>query len=75
MKSADNWIRLDVNSFREAEIGSVGEARTERSLSPYDIPEAVRSRVQSADESFVIDFRYLTSEPTILVGPLNSQVR
>jgi hypothetical protein len=36
-------------------------------LSPYDVPEAVRAHLDDSNGCFVIDLRYITSEPTVEV--------
>jgi hypothetical protein len=63
------WIPVDGSAFiRKSQ--SVEPAFAERegeltvSLSPYDVPEAMRGRPDEGGRCFIIDFKYLTpSEP------------
>ena len=63
-----DWIRLDASQLNEAQKEEWGGIKLETFLSPYDVPEAVRSHLDDSKEWFVIEFRYITSEPTVEVG-------
>jgi hypothetical protein len=67
-----NWIPVNASALirasRTLEPPAVGDSgRLTVSLSPYDVPEAVRAHVEDSPHSLVIDLRYITSEPTVAV--------
>src|SRR4029077_8857517 len=67
-----NWIPVNaaglMRASRTLEPQAVGDSgRLPISLSPYDVPEAVRAHVEDSPHCLVIDLRYITSEPTVAV--------
>lgn len=60
-----NWIRLDAQKFsnESTETKRQDGVKISVSLSPYDIPEAVRGMYDRALKRFVIEFKYLATEP------------
>jgi hypothetical protein len=68
LTTTSDWIRLDVSHLNEVQKEEKGGITLESSLSPYDVPEAVRGHLDDPREWFVIEFRYITSEPTVEVG-------
>lgn len=63
------WIKLDPESLTEAAREPISmdepDVRIEVSVSPYDVPEAMRGYFEDDEErSFVIQFKYLDDEPT-----------
>jgi hypothetical protein len=63
-KYAGNWITIDANQFNRIQKGERAGAKLEIAPSPYDLPEAIRAHVEDSTGAFVIDIRYITSEPT-----------
>jgi hypothetical protein len=63
-KFAGEWIRLDASRFNRIQKEEPGGIKLETAPSPYDLPEAVRGHVDDSTGAFVIDIRYVTSEPT-----------
>jgi hypothetical protein len=57
-----------VSRLNEVQKEENGGIKLESSLSPYDLPEAVRGHLDDPKGWFVIEFRYITSEPTVEVG-------
>jgi hypothetical protein len=71
-----NWIPVNASALirgsRTVEPQAPGDSGRDEgtftvSLSPYDVPEAVRAHVDNWHNCFVIDLRYITSEPTVEV--------
>ena len=66
--SHSRWLRVDPATFdrHETVVGRGVEFHV--FLSPYDLPEAVRGAFDRATNRFVIEFRYVTDEPTATVA-------
>lgn len=58
------WISL-ANEHFPMEGTSLQGVKVDVLVSPYDIPEAVRGYLDEQQECFVIEFKYISSEPTI----------
>lgn len=59
----NTWHYLDTSKFMKPEADSERGVRVELSLSPYDVPEAVRGYFSEDIRRFVIEFRYIQDEP------------
>lgn len=61
------WIKLDPEALTEAQREEVPhsqpDVKIQLSVSPYDVPEAVRGFFTDSGKSFVIEFKYLDDEP------------
>lgn len=58
------WIEIDPNSLDlPAEREEVGDVHISILMSPHDIPEAVRGYFDEDSKRFIIELRYLDSEP------------
>lgn len=58
------WIRVDPNEYDEpGEIG-MADADVVLFVSPFDIPRYVRGYYSENRRRFVIEFKYITDEPT-----------
>lgn len=79
------WLRVDPSTFDPDETVVRRGVEFHVFLSPYDLPEAVRGRFDSALNRFVVEFRYVTDEPTasiiadphvtLLVGASSKRLR
>lgn len=72
--AACKWIEVDPKKLNLArEDQSRGSIYIKLYVSPHDVPEAVRGCWDGDAERFVVEFRYLDSEPSKLergVGPV-----
>lgn len=59
------WIPLDANDLDEKHKGTRGGVVFNYSLSPYDIPEAVRGNYCPDSKKFIIDFKFITEETLV----------
>ena len=60
----NRWTKIETREFAQSRRAKDGGIKIEVSLSPYDIPEAVRGEYCPDRRKFVISFKYLTSEDT-----------
>lgn len=63
----DEWLNLTRRELEELNPGKTERAKgviVHLFMSPHDVPEAVRGRYDSSRKRFVIDFRYISEEPT-----------
>lgn len=58
----NTWLKLDERSLNEPQVKSKSGVRLEISLSPFDIPEAVRGFKEAGSGWFCVQFRYPDSE-------------
>jgi hypothetical protein len=63
-KASGEWIRVDASRFNRVQKEEPEGTKLETAPSPYDLPEAVRGHLDPSTGAFVIDIRYVTSEPT-----------
>lgn len=61
----NSWLKLDERSLNEPTVKSKSGVRLEVSLSPFDIPEAVRGFREAETGWFCIQFRYPDSEECV----------
>ena len=62
--SERRWIRVDPNKYDEpGEIGMTADVEVVF-ISPFEIPRGVRGYYDDVRERFVIEFKYITREPT-----------
>ena len=61
------WLRLDPHEFERAGAETRKESDVEItvSISPYDVPEAVRGFFNERLKRFVIEFKYLQRDPLV----------
>lgn len=59
-----DWIPVDLADDTKAEKTFIRGVEVELFASPYDVPEAVRSRFDQDKNRFIIDFKYVGSEKT-----------
>jgi hypothetical protein len=62
-----DWLPAESATLEKASIESereVGGVRFKVTLSPYDIPQAVRSFLDDNGHVYIIELKYLTEEPT-----------
>ena len=59
-----DWINIDPKTIKEEKLRNIRGVQLNVQLSPYDIPEAVRGYYNKKRKIFVIEFRYLSDEPT-----------
>ena len=61
-----NWLPVVSSEARpllaDREIGGI---RFKSSLSPYDIPLAMRARIDDERQMFIVEFKYPTEEPVV----------
>lgn len=57
------WIDVDQSKYDHAESTSRHGVHFELFLSPYDMPEAVRGSYDRSQKRFVIQLKYIESEP------------
>ena len=64
MKGSDptRWLPVDAAAYDSDETVVRRGVEFHVFLSPYDLPEAVRGRLDPAAKRFVIEFRYLSEE-------------
>lgn len=67
------WHLIDTSHFMKPQTSTEGGVRVEFSLSPYDIPEAVRGYFDERSRKSIIEFRYIQEEPCDRVS-INEQV-
>jgi hypothetical protein len=60
----NTWLPVQEQEFDKANSKTQDGITVQVSLSPYDIPEAVRGFREVNSPWFVIEFRYISSEPT-----------
>lgn len=58
----ERWVQLDTKVLDKPKVKDLNGIRVAVSLSPYDIPSAVRGFRDPQSKWFVIEFRYLTEE-------------
>lgn len=58
------WINLSNEHF-PIEGTSLKGVKVDVLVSPYDVPEAVRGYLDNQQKCFVIEFKYISAEPTI----------
>lgn len=59
------WIILDWDTAKTRRDETIHGTKVKMFASPYDVPEAVRAILDNDKKKFVIQFRYLSDEPTI----------
>lgn len=59
-----NWTRINPNDI-DMSVASNKSLALELSMSPYDIPQFVGGSYCQKRKKFIIEFKYLTEEPTI----------
>lgn len=59
------WISIDSVKYDSDSVESSDGVELHVFVSPYDLPSAVRGRVDGATRRFVIDFKYLSEEPQV----------
>src|SRR2546423_970944 len=65
MKPHEGWIQLaDLFKTEEPSQENVGGATVRLLMSPYEVPEAARGWLDRSKDRFVLEFKYLTEEPT-----------
>lgn len=64
MASPNEWTWVDPQTIVEPESKSLDGVHITLMMSPYDLPEAVRGFYNSTRERFLIQFKYLSDEPT-----------
>lgn len=65
MEMLSDWIQVDDSRYEATESLSGGRrVLIEVSVSPYDVPQLVRGEFCVERNRFIVDFRYLTDEPT-----------
>ena len=60
----NTWLPVQEREFDKSNSKTHDGITIQVSLSPYDIPEAVRGFREANTPWFVIEFRYISSEPT-----------
>lgn len=58
------WINIEYGEISELPDAAPNGVRVRYTVSPYDTPEAIRGFRTDDRKHFVIEFRYLDSEPT-----------
>lgn len=67
------WIKLDQVALDQPSTESMHGADIEVHLSPYDIPEAARGYLSNDRRTFVLEFRYITTqEPLVTENPMHA---
>ena len=65
-----HWLRIDPELIEEKRTETAFGGRTSLSVSPYEIPEAIKGKLDLANKSIVVEFKYIDDEPIVLVkGP------
>ncbi len=59
-----DWIQIDADHVKTEPVRGPSDVEINVFLSPYDVPEAVRGYYDEQRERFVIEFRYMSDEPT-----------
>lgn len=80
-----HWLRVDPATFDPDETVVRQGVRFHVFLSPYDLPDAVRGELEPSSKRFIIEFRYVTDEPTktvivdkhvsLLIGEASKRLR
>jgi hypothetical protein len=60
-----HWLRIDPELIEEKRTETAFGGRTSLSVSPYEIPEAIKGEFDSAAKSIVLEFKYIDDEPCI----------
>jgi hypothetical protein len=58
------WLELDAGAYQMPEDRKVKGVSFHVTVSPYDLPEAIRGTYDDQRKRFVIEFRYLNEETT-----------
>ena len=58
------WLHLDLDTEAAKRHELIRGVEVELSVSPYDIPEAVRGYFSEVKDRFVVEFKYMAYEPT-----------
>jgi len=58
------WIKLDSKNLNKPTSTEIKGVRVNVLLSPYDIPNSVRGYYDKDTSKFMIEFRYITEEPS-----------
>lgn len=59
------WNRFDSRLLDHKTTETIKAVKLEVSLSPYDIPQAYRGYYCTDRRRFVVEFKYITDEPTV----------
>lgn len=59
------WLQLDPSKLERHERTEMDGVEVHVFMSPYDVPEAVRGRLDASIGKFVIEFKYLDEEKSL----------
>jgi hypothetical protein len=59
-----DWVPVDIEEIRTKPDSAPNGVKINLFLSPYDVPEATRGRFDDDRKLFVIEFKYISDEPT-----------
>jgi hypothetical protein len=60
------WIEVDLTEHEKAQKTLIRGVEVELYASPYDVPEAIRAHFDETKNRFIIEFKYVGSETTLV---------